>query len=183
MVLFFSNKSIFTMNMLIKLDNYLLGVTKSGARVIYLLIGIDNFKLAHICVFVGIAIRLFVIYMRSVPKNELAIGLGFLIIFMSLLNLFFEERHTHPDILNPSRITRRPSRVIWLWTSFILLFITFDGKQNIKDIMSYLSMIFMFVMPLYLFSIEPEPPSESKLKKLMSSIRSIFSSNPLPQPA
>lgn len=181
---------------LIRIDIRLLSWTSAFCCWVYRMIGLNNFQLSAIGLritailfLVSLALQ-FSARLESVYMLGLICSMGVRIIVLCVMSCFGENSTRTGRTLNSCRNTKGTYlRLSFLLcaieecvTSFLiyrLVILPFTITSII-----YCEMFFSIAVCLSLFfaSIEPEPPSESKLQKGLKKLKSIFSSAALPSP-
>ena len=194
------SKLPFIMETIQKLDDYLLNQTEKIYKKIHELCGIHNLILAKI--FLATSYVLIVVCLLSyaiMVVKSIILTIATLIIIITFARfmllvwflIVFNFSNIKKETLNNSRIQLREPRIYSMifGAAFLILDITRFFLSS-SWIMFCLTIIFsaglhfiLFSIGVYFGSIEPEPPCESKLKKLVRKIRSWFETDPIPQPA
>lgn len=185
------------MNIIETLDNYFLDQTKKLAKYIYHLCGISHMAIAKnlLGLSYGMLVGCLLLYGSSSLLNSISALLAifvttlFMVIVCKLMikNFVTLTKHTQ----NKSRLDFRGPRffsLIFGLTIFIPNLIDCFYMSHWAVIV--MSLIFsagvhflLFSIGLYFGSIEPEPPEESKLKKLLKKLARYLQSEPIAQPA
>lgn len=136
------------------------------------LTGINNFRLASLFFIIYLVTPLF-----NRDDSGVSIGVKFAALALSaipiLLILFFAERNheQHPDFANNFKSDEiKPLRVVFTLFQFVLIMF-----QRTKMDMIFLAVgAVCYFAGLYLASVDPLPPGESKVKKWLKAAKKFF---------
>jgi hypothetical protein len=182
------------------IDCVLLICTKKIAGTLYRLIGVTNFDIARTLVYVCIIVRLcsFIISKkeRSFLWSGISTGLEILVM-ITCISLYFlinkTEKQVSLGFANRNRfVFEKPRKVFLLFFPLSLFILQLYLREfasgrvlTLEDVgilgKNVISTNILLLI-LYFSSIEPEPPSESKLKKLFGKIKEMCNPDPIAQP-
>jgi hypothetical protein len=177
------------MDLISTLDLLILFVTKKITRQVYLVFGVDNFKLAHRLIAFSFATSTTVMtFDRNFFVSWIVMCLANTFVF---LGVGYFQRYTKGKFMNPARkytysYIRVSFALKFLLLSGILLLVLFTEEDSIRTkvliIGAGTSLLAMF-SAVFFASVEPEDPTDSLLKKLLQKFKSLFEMKAIPQPA
>jgi hypothetical protein len=187
------------MDIIKKIDSHLLVKTKHISKKLHELCGIHHMNIAKNLLIIScslIVICLGIYLVAMIKDLFMVIAILCTMIFAVKFSLFvwkilvINYLKTQKGTLNKSRIEILGPRFFSLVFGFVFLILDILRFQNSSNvIMLILSIIFsvglhfiLFSIAIYFGSIEPEPPSESKVKKICKRIQGWFESEPIPEP-
>jgi hypothetical protein len=171
------------------LDSLILLVTKKITRQIYIVFGVDNFKLAHWFIAFSFVISSTVmIFDRSFFASWIVLCLANTFVF---LGVGYFQSHTKEKFMNPARkypycYIRVSLALKFLILSWIILLVLFTERDSIQTkvlIISAATSFLTMFSATFFASVEPEDPTDSLLKKGLKWLKGLFETSALPQPA
>lgn len=170
-------------NLITRVDTLVLEQVRKFACIIQSCVGVNNFQLAKFLI--GMLICLY--YTRSLVRaayvgswDHLMAPFSILPFFAFIVVLVFRaDKLYRYGYANTNRISPFVSGFrfgSWFWIAMELF--PSDSEEymsTLEECMSFLEGI-LVVLVAYLISVEPDTPSESKMRKLGKSIRSFFGS-------
>jgi cytochrome c oxidase subunit IV len=178
-----------------KIDIYLLELFGRVSRMIYRWVGITNFHLAKFF----LCVTLFSVlsnawsdfcFKKAVILPTINILVSFFVTYKLWDVITYRQRTCVPGIKNPGQIRFGESfvRVIVITQVFIRAVFLPRDFLVCKTPYDYIAlnlintMYVTLLIILYLMALDPEPPSESKLRKGLNKLRDTFVSEALPAP-
>jgi hypothetical protein len=158
-------------------DEQLLTVTKRASGFVQRWTGLTNFDMSRILICIPI------FFWGIGLENVISIAVVWIFSFRI-------EKTIHPKFgntlrIDPAALSLRTSLVLGTPIFISLAFMQeyFGPAEEKGFAMRCGPMLLMVIAILYLISIEPDPPSDSKIRKGLRSLRRMFQQNPLPVPS
>ena len=189
------------MNILEKIDGALLDICKQFSSQAQRLIGINNFTIARFFLWTGYFVVCPSIILRKeideLPNVILGLVVTTLIAFYVSIRIIrkyqnlYRQGHANRARLDTSWLRlfffgAMIGFVIFAFPRFFLeLFGNLPDEEYDKitsDSILIVTVVNIILLPVYFSSVEPDPPSKSKARKLLDKLRS-FGRTPLPSPA